>query len=288
MADTKPKHRIDRGAYGSPFSGVGVEFFPLGVLPDHSGLVLHESGFTASNSSWRWLNVLSPFWRLYCDPRPGHKVIFEEREVPLGPDRLVLIPPRVLFHCAGDKPVPKIWFTFNLARHPAPGQPLPFILRPTPAERQLLADFRKLFRADDTPTDPGAVFHLSQGLLHVVLGRADIRWATAPARWVPRVTAHIEQHYAEPIYRRDLARLAGVSEGILDRTFKQHHGCGPVHFITQVRVHHAARLLTREGTDMEEIAEQTGFPNRAYFSRVFKRITGQSPAEFRRNHREQL
>jgi AraC family transcriptional regulator, arabinose operon regulatory protein len=200
----------------------------------------------------------------------------------------VLIPPRVLFHCWGEKPVATIWFHFNASRQPAPGQPLPFVLSPSAAECRLLADFVKLFRTDDTPVDPAAVFHLSLGLLHVVLGRADIRWAEAPPRWMERVTAHIEQHYAQPLYRRDLARLAGVSDGVLDRAFKQHHGSGPMNFVAQMRVREAARQMTDAGASLEAIAERTGFPNRAYFSRVFKRITGQSPAEFRRAHREQL
>jgi hypothetical protein len=39
----------NRGCYTQPFSGVGMEFFPLGVLPDQSGVVLHEAGFLAKN-----------------------------------------------------------------------------------------------------------------------------------------------------------------------------------------------------------------------------------------------
>jgi YesN/AraC family two-component response regulator len=36
---------------------------------------------------------------------------------------------------------------------------------------------------------------------------------------------------------------------------------------------------------LDAIAAQTGFPNRAYFSRVFKNITAEPPAGFRRSHR---
>ena len=85
------QQHVNHGAYGSPFSGVGVEFFPLGVLPDHSGLVLHESGYLEENHHWQFVNVLSPFWRLYYDLRPGHKVILPDSETRLGPDVLVLL-----------------------------------------------------------------------------------------------------------------------------------------------------------------------------------------------------
>src|SRR5262245_35269759 len=112
MAAARSK-RVNRGAYSSPFSGVGVEYLPLCVLPDRSGIVLHESGYLKRNSRWRFPNVLSPFWRLYHDLREGHKVIFPDAEYSLGPSCIVLIPPHVLFHCWGDEPVPSIWFSFN-------------------------------------------------------------------------------------------------------------------------------------------------------------------------------
>ena len=78
MSDSALRLR-NRGAYSKPFSGVGVEFFPLGVPPDHSGLVLYEAGYLPANDWWNFPNVLSPFWRLYYNARKGHRVIFPER-----------------------------------------------------------------------------------------------------------------------------------------------------------------------------------------------------------------
>src|ERR1039457_5586293 len=137
-----------RGAYSSPFSGVGVEFFPLGVLPDHSGFVLHEAGFLPRNDWWDFPNVLSPFWRLYYNFRKGHKVIFADREIELTPDRLVLIPDRQLFHCRGFRPVPNLWLAFSVARRLQPGRSIPVILSPTRTERGVMRDFVRLFSGD--------------------------------------------------------------------------------------------------------------------------------------------
>jgi transcriptional regulator GlxA family with amidase domain len=44
-------------------------------------------------------------------------------------------------------------------------------------------------------------------------------------------------------------------------------------------------LLTTTTQDMSDIAERTGFPNPAYLSRVFKTVTGRTPARFRRESR---
>jgi len=44
------------------------------------------------------------------------------------------------------------------------------------------------------------------------------------------------------------------------------------------------RQRTNTAPSLDEIADKTGFPNRAYLSRVFKRVTGESPAHFRHDH----
>ena len=62
-------------------------------------------------------------------------------------------------------------------------------------------------------------------------------------------------------------------------------GTGPARYITEVRVREAASLLRGSGLTIEEIPEQTGFPNRFYFSRVFKKMTRYSPADFRSKFR---
>jgi AraC-like DNA-binding protein len=46
-------------------------------------------------------------------------------------------------------------------------------------------------------------------------------------------------------------------------------------------------LLLQTDQTIDVIAERTGFPNRAYFSRLFKRVTDESPAGFRRKHKRQ-
>lgn len=57
------KNRI--GAYEQPFSGVGLEFDPLGIEADRSGIILHEAGHHPENDNWNFPSVFSPFWRLY-------------------------------------------------------------------------------------------------------------------------------------------------------------------------------------------------------------------------------
>ena len=283
VSDSARRSR-NRGAYSSPYSGVGEEFFPLGVLPDHAGFTLHEAGYDPENHSWDFPSVLSPFWRLYYNAQPGHCVVFGDRAIELAPDRLVLIPDRQLFHCHGTFPVPHTWLAFSVARRPSPQQAMPILLPPRQTEIDLLGDLSRVFLAESHGAKRNRIFHLGMALLHVVLCRPEISWQERVPATVMRTIQYIEQHYASALYIPQLADRVGLCTEALARSFKRYQGETTGQFIVKVRVRRAADLLAQTDSSIDEVAEKTGFPNRFYLSRMFKQITGQSPAEFRRRH----
>jgi AraC family transcriptional regulator, arabinose operon regulatory protein len=283
MSDSALRER-NRGAYSSPFSGVGVEFFPLGVPPDHSGLVLYETGYLPKNDWWNFPNVLSPFWRLYYNARRGHRVVFHDREIELTPEHLMLIPDRQLFHCRGCKAVPTFWLTFNVARRLMREQQIPILLPPTRTERALIHDITRLFSGKEPEPNSERIFHGSMALLHVVLNRSEIQWQGNTPPVVLQTVRYIEEHYSLPLTVPRLARMANLCTEALARCFKKYQADTIGRFIVKVRVREAAHLLTHTDAPIDDVAEKTGFPNRAYLSRVFKRTTGESPAQFRRRH----
>ena len=272
------------GAYGIPFSGNGMEFFPLGVPLDHSGVVLHESGYMAARPCWNYPNVLSPFWRLYYDLKPGHKVVFSQREVILGPDRLVLIPDHSLFHAVGTRSRPKFWLAFNCARRPVPEQAIPIELMPSAIELALIRELIALFESPSREQHRSRIFHFSLALLHEVLGRSEIGWLDEKPDAVLRAIRLVEERYSDPLYNHTLAQTGGLSESAFNRLFRLHQGISPGQFIAQVRVREAAHLLMHSLLSLDDVAEQCGFPNRVYLTRVFTRIVGEPPARFRRRH----
>ena len=272
----------NRGAYSNPYSGVGEEFFPLGVPPDHSGFTLHEAGYDPANEDWDFPSVLSPFWRLYYNARAGHRVLFGGRAIELTPDRLVLIPDHQLFHCQGRRPTPHAWLAFSVSRRPSPQQAMPIVLSPARTEIELLDDLSQLFLTDEQGSHRERVFHAGMAVLHIVLSRTEISWRQRAPASVLRTVDYIEQHYASPIYVPRLAEMVELCTEALARSFKRYQGETIGQFIVKVRVRRAADLLAPTDVTLDEAAEQPGFPNRYYLSRVFKRITGQSPAEFRR------
>jgi len=271
--------------YSQPFTGLGVEFDPLGLQPGRTGITLHETGFLPANADWNFTGVFSPFWRLHYNWNRGHSIKSGEQQVELTPEYIVLTPPHTLIHLGGDNPVAHLWLHFNFIHQMHPDTPVPIQLPVRDTELCLMRDLRELVVAarDHQPTT--AICRNSLALLQVVLARPDLRWHVPPPDRLLRVRVHIEGHLADNLAAPVLARLAGMSEAGLRRAFRRHFATSPALFVTQVRVRDAARRLATTDETIDGIAEQTGFPNRAYFSRVFKQVVGEAPARFRHKHR---
>jgi AraC-like DNA-binding protein len=240
--------------------------------------------FSQKIPSWNYPNVFSPFWRLYYDLERGHKVVFPNtgKTVTLGPDKIVLIPDHQMFHAEGSEPRAKFWLQFTCMRRVHPGQPIPIVFKPSVCEMALMQQLIGLIKAKTGTSQKNCILHASLALLHLTLSRPAIQWLDKKPDALQEVLRHIEENFRSPLTNHDLARLAYVSERSLTRRFLYYQGVSPKHFLLQVRVRRAAEHMLNTQDSLSEIAEQTGFPNRDYLTRVFTKITGQSPALFRK------
>lgn len=97
---------------------------------------------------------------------------------------------------------------------------------------------------------------------------------------------YIDDHYASPtICLNEIASKIGISKYHISREFSRRFGITPNHYLTQVRIDHACSLLQqKQAYSLEEIAQMTGFSNGSYFGKVFRRVRGITPSEFRREN----
>ena len=78
----------------------------------------------------------------------------------------------------------------------------------------------------------------------------------------------------------ELSERLGVSKSHLVRTFTAALGIPPGRYLTRVRVEAAQRLLLHREYTLDVVASLCGFSGANYLCRVFKKETGQSPAQW--------
>lgn len=93
---------------------------------------------------------------------------------------------------------------------------------------------------------------------------------------------YIRNHLTENLSLSDVAERAGVSTAYLSTLFSRESGCGFVDYLNKARIEYACHYMHDGEMKIYEIAFKVGFRDEKYFSRVFKKVTGQSPSEYRR------
>jgi AraC-like DNA-binding protein len=81
--------------------------------------------------------------------------------------------------------------------------------------------------------------------------------------------------------RVEMAKRLSISPGYFNSLFKQHTGHTPTRFMTHLRMDRAKQLLRYTRLPIGEIADEVGYRDAYYFSRLFSKETGMSPRKFR-------
>jgi AraC family transcriptional regulator len=97
------------------------------------------------------------------------------------------------------------------------------------------------------------------------------------------VSGYLERHLSETISLATLARLTRLSEQHFCRAFKKSFGLPPHQYHVQRRIERAKLLLADRENTVTDIALMLGYSQTSAFSVAFRKITGRSPREFRRD-----
>ena len=104
----------------------------------------------------------------------------------------------------------------------------------------------------------------------------------ASNRAVLRARELIEQQPGLPWRQRDLAEACGLSASRLQQLFTLAVGAPPRKFLLQTRIRRARGMLESTDTPITEMAIELGFSSSQHFAVAFRRLTGESPTDFRR------
>jgi AraC family transcriptional regulator len=100
-------------------------------------------------------------------------------------------------------------------------------------------------------------------------------------RRLRRVTEHMAENHERDLSLTELARVAGVSPFHFAREFKRATGAAPHQYLIRVRVERAKALLAEGRLPLAEISLRAGFSSQSHFTRLFHRLTGETPKSYR-------
>lgn len=121
---------------------------------------------------------------------------------------------------------------------------------------------------------------------HRMIGRAtelirEKRQARDPI--VDYIISFIEQHFGDDIYQDLIAERLNISTGYMRNYFKEKTGQNLTDYLNEYRINKAKEMLETSVEKIQDIAARVGYQNANSFTRMFRRLTGVTPGEYRRD-----
>jgi len=280
-----PENVLSLSAARRSWNGVSLD-----VISSHcAGRVAHHLCYESHTRLTALLEeVGSP-----CEPRVREH---EPCPIPYVPHPLCFVPAGmdVWGHSADTRFVKDAVLTFDLKLvgerlEQTPGRDLAATPRLRFADDRLWMLMKLLTDVVDD-RDPSSQLY-GDGLTAAILARLTSRpqppdrHVSGLAPWqLKRVLQYLDAHLSQRVELATLAALVGLSQSHFSHAFRVSTGVAPYRWQLDARIRRAQRLLLLEGRwPLERVAEATGFADAVHFGRTFRRLTGTSPAAWRRD-----
>jgi AraC-like DNA-binding protein len=261
--------------------------------------------------NWESQNMSFPYWRLYWNKSQGGMISYHEKTIELIPGRIVLIPPYTAFssrlkgntlpssgyklegarmepgmnesELLNEGAVLHLFIHFNL------GMPYDFVapeLFCFDVSNQLQTGLEELsvnLQQNNEQLSISSSLQIYRIIIQTVCNIPKEYWnlSTTDHR-ILGVLREIEDHIAEVLTNKNLAKKANMAINSFARLFKEEIGMAPQQFVRERRVQKTSILLHHTNESIDEIARLSGFCDRFHLARVFKESTGFSPARYRK------
>lgn len=102
---------------------------------------------------------------------------------------------------------------------------------------------------------------------------------------IARCQEWIAEHYDQTAPVAAMARLSGLAERSFKRRFARATGMSPLEYVHTLRLEESKQMLEASDLPVEAVAEQAGYEDASFFSRLFRRRVGLTPAQYRKRFR---
>lgn len=274
------------------------------------------TGFKRVENWWNFKEVVSPFYRLYYIAGGNGRVYMNRNVYELSAGQLFLIPKFTFHSYECDDFMDHYYICFFDDQGGKPGVPEPLRmdvqLPAGPPDAWLMRRYLELNPNRSLPVvDPQQYdnqkslyenkpantlpAHLeSQGILLQLFSRFITEGSMegpddrAARTGLNRVVHHIHKHLDGHISIIGLSELMCLTPDHFSKVFKKIMGMPPCGYIQMKRIERAQALLLSSRASVSQVAEQVGIGNPAQFSRLFAKIAGCTPSDYRRRQMNEL
>lgn len=110
----------------------------------------------------------------------------------------------------------------------------------------------------------------------------------APPGWLKQARAIVHEEFSLHLSLETIAREVGIHPVHLARMFRRYYHCTIGEYVRRVRIENACRRIMTTEAPLSEIALASGFSDQSHFTRIFKRLKGMTPAEYRSEFKRPL
>ncbi|MFF2479391.1 response regulator [Paenibacillus sp. NPDC058071] len=98
------------------------------------------------------------------------------------------------------------------------------------------------------------------------------------------ILQYVTENFASDLSLQQLSSRFFLNPSYISQLFKKETGETLTAYVARLRIDHACELLVRSDANVQEIAEQIGYRDYFYFTRLFKKLTAQTPTQYREGH----
>lgn len=252
-----------------------------------------------------------PYWRVYWNRTPGAYIQFNQQEIALTPDILILIPPNTPFigyvdkrklppsgfllqggridsegldqRCTTEGIIRHLFIHFNLPLQNDYVTPQILSIPLTPSIQWKLERITRYLKTEVKHFDFYVTLQVHALITEGLASVPGDQWhpITKDRRMI-KVLQYIQQQMEATLQNDVLAKQINLATNAFTRLFTQELGVSPQRYVKRQRIETACMWLHHSDYSIDEIARRTGFADRFHFSRVFKQITGLAPAAYKK------
>jgi len=129
--------------------------------------------------------------------------------------------------------------------------------------------------------DIAKVIEALNEMIDLTIGSSEVKGDVTMQGIVRQIAEYIDKNFFEELTLAKLAKRYAVESSYLSKMFKQEIGDNLMIYIAKIRISKAMEYIREERSGLTEIAFLVGYDSYSYFNRVFRKITGKSPREYK-------